>query len=490
MGKRTRFLVFILCIAMLLTATSCMKQDAAEGTQPVSKQEEALARYQQACENIAKAPNLTVEVEYIRNRSVGDEIYSEKMTAVTTCRGLGTADAVASVKQQLAFGPYETQYVEYYQKSKAYCQASGSAFCTEMSIQEFLDRQIPVVPVDAELYGAVDVDKIFNNTIITFTEPMGLEKWATDYSGAVLQSATATVTLNKTGDLAGATYTAQYLCGTTLYDLQVKTSVKQETAQTLEDDLAGLPEKCVALTYFDAPRKILQVVGDVYTAVAMSAEYTETVYSSAFARSRSQTSSFDTYGTGNDFMARSSYEVINTDYSNTPVTTSEVVVFQKGSCTSSLNGAEPVVREGITAETMRTFCEDAVLAALFTPNHLKNAKLTEKKGQLQIEFTGNDAFADNLCSSIYAIFNANLDTYAQSFTTPKAGGYLCIDKATGLPTALGIALERVHVAADVSYSLTYQLDQKMQLSSPSAYENISASIPKPETAPTEPATNP
>lgn len=487
MKQRTRFMVVILCIALLLTAVSCKKQDASEEMQSVSKQEDALARYQLACDNISNATDLTVETDFTRSRVVGGETYCEKYTETATYRGMGTDDAAASVKQQVAFGPYQTQYAEFYQNGAAYCQTSGSTFRGNMDAQTFLSRQVPAVAVDAALYGAVDVDKSVDNTVITFSEPSALENWAADHSGAVLQSATATVTLDKNGNLTHSTYTALYTCGEIVYDLRVTVSVKLEAALTLDEELAALPAKCPVLSYFEAPRKILQVVGDVYTATSMSAEYTEAVYSAAFARSRSQTSCFDTYGTDDGFMARSSYEVINTDYSNTPVTTSELVLFQNGSCTSSLNGAEPTVREGITAETMRAFCEDAVLAALFTPNHLKNAKLTEKKNQLRIDFSGNAAFADNLCSSIYSIFNANLDTYAQSYTTPKASGYLCIDKDTGLPTALGIALERVHVAGEVSYSLTYQLDQTMQLSSTQAYKNITG---EPEPAPTEPAIKP
>ncbi|MBQ8768148.1 MAG: hypothetical protein IJZ15_00635 [Oscillospiraceae bacterium] len=484
MKKRTRFMVAILCIALLLTLPACAQK---EETPSVSAQEEALQRYQQTCAIVAQVPDLTVEVEYALSRIVGGETYSEKMTEIATYRGLGTADAVACVKQQVAFGPYETQYAEYYKNGMAWCKTEDSAFRGKMELQDFLNRHIPAILVDASLYAGVDVDKLFGNTAITFSQPEKLESWATDYAGAVLVSATGTVVLDKDGNLTKSTYTAEFTCDKIAYSLQVAASVKPEVAESLDTDLADLPAKCPALTYFDAPRKILQVVGDVYTAQAMSAAYTESVYSAAFSRSRSQTSSFDTYGAGEDFMAQSSYEVINTDYSNTPVTNSEVVIFRSGNCTSSLNGAEPTVREGITAEAMRTYCEDAVLAALFTPNHLKNAELTEEKNQLRIEFTGNTAFGDNLCSSIYSIFNANLDTYAESYTTPTASGYLCIDKATGLPTALGVKLERVHVAGEISYPLTYQLDQTMQFSAAQAYENITG---EPEPTPTEPATNP
>ncbi len=464
MKQRTKIAVAFLCVALLLTACN--------STSSALAAEEARQSYAQAIDNIEQAPDLTLTVEYTQSRTVDGDTYTENMTETVSYRGLGTDAAVAAVKQQVAFGPYEAQYSEFYRKGKAYCVTKDSGFSAKMTMQQFQNRQIPAVLIDSALYDTVELNKSFNGTSITFSGAKKLEKWATDYTGAVLVSATGTVTLDKDGKLSESTYTAEFTCGKTQYALQVKVTVAQEAPETLDDDLADIPKKCPELNYFDAPRKILQVVGDVYTAQAMSAKYTETVDSMAFARKRSQTSTFDIYGTGADFMAESSYEVTNTDYSNTPSTSSEVVAFRDNTCTSSLNGAAPTVREGITAETMRTFCEDAVLAALFTPNHLKNATMAEKNGQLQIAFTGNTAFADNLCSRIYSIFNANLDTYAESYTTPTAGGYLCIDKATGLPTSLGIVLERIHVAGDVSYPLTYQLDQTMQLSSKDAYENI------------------
>ena len=466
MKQRTRFMGAILCIALLLTA--CGKND----TPAISPEEEALQRYKQACENVSQAPDITLEVDYTLSRTVGGEVYTEKMTEMESFRGLHTKDAVASVKQQVTFGSYETQYAEFYRNGTAYCKTDDTTFCAEMDMEQFRSRLVPTVLLSASIYGTVKVDKVFNNTVISFSAPTKLEKWATDYSAAELLSATGTAVLDKDGNLSKSTYIAEFTCEKTKYELQVSVGVKRETAENLDEDLSTLPKKCPQLSYFDAPRKILQVVGDVYTAQAMSAKYTETVDSVAFARKRSQTSYFDIYGAGKDFMAQSSYEVINTDYSNTPVTNSEVVIFRNNVCTSSLNDADPTIREGITGETMRRFCEDAVLAALFTPNHLENAKLTKKKDELRIDFTGNTAFSDNLCSSIYSIFNANLDNYAESFTTPIAEGYLCIDKASGLPTALGIQLERVHIAGDVPYSLTYQLDQSMQLSSAKAYENI------------------
>lgn len=463
MKLRSAILAAILCIALLLTMAGCQKSVSTE---------EALSRYQTACTDVRNASDMTIEISYVCNRTVGGEIFTEKMTETVAYSGLNTENVMASAVQQVAFGPYETQYSELYHKDTAYCKTEDSVFRTKMEIAEFQDRQIPAILIDAALYGTVEVRQDEDELILTFTQPTKLESWATDHEAAVLVSAAGTVVLYEDGTLRRSTYEAQYTCGSTTYDLQVKAKVKLEAAQTLEADIAALPAKCTALTYFDAPRKILQIVGDVYTAQTLSAKYTESVYSAAFARSRKQISAFDIWGTGTEFKAQTSYEVTNTDYTNTPVTNTETAVFIDGVCTSTVNGTTEIVREGITAETMRTFCEDAVLAALITPNHLKNAKLTEKDNQLRIDFTGNSAFADDLCSSIYSIFNANLDTYAESYTTPAAGGYLCIDKDSGLPTALGIALKRVHVTGEISYPLTYKLDQTMQLPSQAALQNI------------------
>jgi len=469
MKLRTVFMVAILCVALLFTATGCKK---VKQLSPEQVRDEMLAQYEKYCEAVSNASDLIIEAAYTRSRVVGGERYTEQVTETIAYRGLGTENPASVVKQQVAFGPYSTQYAEYYSQKTAYCKTDNSTFRSNMDFQQFQSRHIPAIPIDAALYSTVEVAKNGDDTIATFSGPQKLEHWVTDYSGAGLVSASGTITVDKDGNVRNITYSAQYTCDTVTYDFQVLMSVKLETAQGMDEDFSGLSASGPLLSYFDAPRKILQVVGDVYTAQAMSAEYTETVHSDAFARSRSQVSTFDTYGTGEDFMAQSSYEVVNTDYSNTPVANSEVVVFKDGVCLSSLNGATPAVREGIQPETMRNYCEDAVLAALFTPNHFKNARLTTTKYHLRIDFDGNEEFANNLCSSIYAVFNADLDYYAESFVTPTASGYLCINKATGLPTYLGVSLERIHTIGEVDYPLTYQLKQTMQLSSTTAYQNI------------------
>ena len=58
----------------------------------------------------------------------------------------------------------------------------------------------------------------------------------------------------------------------------------------------------------------------------------------------------------------------------------------------------------------------------------------------------------------------DLDVEATDKKTVSAGAYLVIDRETGLPTEMGLNMERQHTINSVTYQLTYQLEQTVALS--------------------------
>ena len=62
-------------------------------------------------------------------------------------------------------------------------------------------------------------------------------------------------------------------------------------------------------------------------------------------------------------------------------------------------------------------------------------------------------------AQLASFLQVDLDGQAQSYVTGKAGGYLVLDPQTGLPTAMGMYLERRHTLDGVSYDLSYRLDE-------------------------------
>lgn len=490
MKRRTGIWLLSLCLMLFLILPGCGEKTPPE-TEPPATEAPVIEltvqeKYMKAREDLYAVPELTATVDYTKTRRVNGETYSEIMTSVMSCRDVGTSQVAASVKQNVTFGNYKTEYAEYFKAGSVYCAVSGSYFQTKnMTWKDFAARQLPLGLLDVSNYASVTTEEMENGQIqYFFAEPNALESWACTEEDAVLVEASGTAIMDAEGNLLQTTYQAQYTIDEIPYQLNVTSDITKEVVATLDADLNAVVVNCPAITSFDVPRMLLQVVGDVYTSQSMSVKYTENLYSAAYARRRSQTSTFDTYGSGANFIARSMYEVSLLDYSNTADVNSEVITFLDGNCVSSINGAEPVSRPNITAQQMREYCEDSILAALFTPNYMLNAEISENEEFICVRFTGNDAFAEAMCTSIYNMFGANLDHYAESFTTPTAGGYLCINKHTGLPTALGIALNRIHVIGGVSCALNYQLDQTMQLSSATSYETITGtSLPSyaPET---------
>ena len=489
MKRRTGIRLLSLCLMLFLTLSACGDKTPAEtepsATEPVVELT-VQEKYMKAREELYAVPELTATVDYAKTRRVNGETYSEKMISVMSCRDVGTSQVAASVKQNVTFGNYKTEYAEYFKAGSVYCAVSGSYFQTKNTTwKDFSARQLPLGLLDVSNYASVTTEEMEDDQIqYFFAKPNALESWACTDEDAVLVTASGTAIMDADGNLLQTTYYAEYTIDDIPYQLNVTSDITKEVVDTLDADLNAIVVNCPAITSFDAPRMLLQVVGDVYTSQSMSVKYTENLYSAAYARRRSQTSTFDTYGSGANFIARSMYEVSLLDYSNTADVNSEVITFLDGSCMSRINGAEPVSRPNITAQQMREYCEDSILAALFTPNYLLNAEISENEEFICIRFTGNDTFVEAMCTSIYNMFGANLDHYAESFTTPTAGGYLCINKHTGLPTALGIELSRIHVIGGVSCALNYQLDQTMQLSSATSYETITGtSLPSygPET---------
>ena len=312
--------------------------------------------------------------------------------------------------------------------------------------------------------------------VLSFDGASALETWVSDGEDAQLTAAHGKLILDADGNLTAGSYHAEYTRITTTYTLNVTVEFGH-----LETDLSDIqpvyPEDCAVISDLEILRCIVRAVGDVYTARNMSVNYYDTVYSQAFGQIRTQASSYDTYGSGDKFMAALNNQVSVTDYTGAIVTNAQTSTYRDGQYSYSYNGGEPTVDSNITAEQIRTGWEDSILSALMKPEYIAAAEITDTGDFLCIRFTGNDSLAEGLCGNIYTLFGMDLDTFAESYSTAYINGYLTVNKCTKLPTAMGMSLSRSHVISKVSYQLTYQLDQSLELSSGSAYQNITGETP-------------
>ena len=482
-----QFSALALCLALLISCIGC-SQNSGDSTAPVTTlpMQEASAIYTDASAVIHSAPNLQLTLSYSESRCVGGQLFTEERSGSAVYLYRDTGTPVAQIFESLTYGSYTAEYQQYYIAGTAHCQINNEGFHTEMDFDSFLAYQLPSVLLDASLYRSCSMQSSDTQTVLTFSDPIALEAWAAETDRAQLMSAGGTAILDPTGTLVSTSYQAQYLQGTVLYTLEVTVNVTASDSPKLEamEYVSGSTE----IDCFDAPRTLLQVVGDVYTAEAISTSLSETISCKAVTVDRYQQVDINTWGSGDDFMSQADYSISITDYSNTAALYTQTETFRDGVYTSTVNGGSAVTQPGITAQQMRIYCEDTALASLMTPEYLSDAQREDLGDFYLLTFTGNDTFAEEMFSQVYSLISVNLDIYAPNYSTESAEGYLAINKDTGLPTSAGLYLSRTHRIDTVPYTTVYQLDQSLTLSSSTAYEAITGEPEPAETEPEETAT--
>ena len=158
------------------------------------------------------------------------------------------------------------------------------------------------------------------------------------------------------------------------------------------------------------------------------------------------------------------YTTISSDYRGNFSTTTQLDRFENGVFYSTADGKEPEIQENVTDQEVEQSCEDAVLSALFATKYLSGATLQRDGDSYRITMTGNEAYVNDLMQGIAEFLKINLDIHTQEGgITADASGYLILDAETGLPTAMGLSLERSHVINTVTYALKYSLDHTVSL---------------------------
>lgn len=443
-------------------------------TLPTEPPIDTLRLYTGAQAFLAVQKDLVIEYQSTQNRTVGGEVYSESRTGTASYQGLGSGAFTALVVETFTCGSRSSQYIESYLNGSGWCRVSNSNFRSDMTAEDFLAKQLPALLLDMSLYANVTAEESSDGTVLYFDGATAAEDYLP--TGAQLTAANGKLTLNAKGTVSGGSYHAEYTLAGIPYTLDVTTSVTMPENLDFSEQQPVYPEHTVVINDLSIPRYLLRAAGDVYASKNMTAIYTDRVTSQAFGQIRTQTCQYDTFGSGEGFIAALNSQVSITNYAGVTETTTQSAAFQNGQYSYSINGGDLTVDTTVTQEQIRMRWEDAILSALMMPNYIAGAQIEADGDLLYITFAGSNDFAETLCSNIYGLFGMDLDTFAESYTTEYASAYLTVNRNTLLPTAMGMGVSRSHVINGVTYQLVYQLDQVMELSSVSAYENITGKI--------------
>ena len=456
--------LLLFCGILLLTLFGCYQQPPEETTVMTTAQTgptmSTVEKYLLGCSSIKSAHNWKLNYVSEEKRTVGLESYDRIVSGTASYSKLLGSDMEAVVEEQLSYGMYHSAYLEVYCDENTYVQVNGSNFKQKMTPEAFLERQIPAILLDSSLYQTVTETVSEDSTIIDFSNPTAMEKWAA-VSKAQLVSANGRAVLDSVGVLKESNYHAVYLLGETQYEIKVHMQVT--APQTL--DLSSIHQEHLKdseeISNVDVPKVLLQVVGDIYAGNTIQCNAKESIYSQAIPVLYSQKSKYHLTGAEEKLNAYAEYQVSITDYRGDASSNTWMESFVDGKYTTT---RENVTDTAVTGQQMRQYLEDAILSALAAPIYLENADIQEKDTLYRMELTGNERFVTDMVKNIASFLQVDLGSKATETKTISAGGYLTIDKKTGLPLSMGLYLEQEYTMDSGIYQLTYQMDQSMTLS--------------------------
>lgn len=468
MPKIKKIFALLLLITLPANLAGCVDtEQPASSTSSIWNGEndmQAYELYKSASAAAYTAEDVVLQYTVDRQRLIGTQIFTEKVDGNMTVKNMRREDMVAVVSERLLFGTLETAYKEIFCDGRTYVQVNDSRFALQADADVYLSRQYPLALINADYYKGVYAEKDQSgNTVVHFIEPIVMESWLRRDARVQMQSASGTAVIDPDGHLTQTTYRITYLCGEVTYS----EVITMQVITPKELDVGGVHpehfENCPVLDNADALKLLLRAVGDVYTASAIKCDVEEIIDSAAVPVRYEKKSSLLLAGAGDAFYAKADFRVSVTDYRGVPVITTQSVLLENGTFSGTVNGLPVASDPPATAQSMRNHIEDAVLAAVFNPNHIESVQLEIRDSHYYLTFQGNETFMKDMMSMIGQFLQMDLDAASQSSQTSMASGYLELDRNTGLPVGMGIDLMRKHTLNSITYDLQYTLHQTVNL---------------------------
>ncbi len=508
MKKRTRAMAWLLCICLALGLLSgcgetreapAPEPSAAEPTpEPTPEPLDLQAIYAQAAEHLRASTDLKAEYSIKRDVSVPnyaavtqkETTFAEKITRTASYEGLGSEAMRAVVENTIIYdtAPRITEK-QIYADGVAYEDLQGALYYCRADEQLFLDGQLPLVLLDASLYGKLEGEEADGAVTIRFAEPTAAESWAMPQT-AELQEAAGTAIVSAQGQLTGFEYSVSYRYGglAVSYRVEAKLSVPEEL-----DLSASVPENTKAYESLDnlsVPLMLKRADYLLLNAESVSAVVSKTVASEASGHGIRSMNSLQ-------YLARKTEFLFHEESSGTTMDLNSGKS-QTNAYESTYSGGKLTVRdeqgreetEPISSADMRSTCTYFLEAYFPGADSLTDAQVRDAGDYWLIYFTGNEDFGvqtkDLVCTELFEDPTI-LDTYATAYTTRSCEGYVALEKVSGLPTAMNLDFAGIHTIEGAPYVVRLQLNIGMSLCTADAAEEIldePIDGPEPEKKPT------
>lgn len=508
MKKLTKRIALFLCVAMVLSLFGCTAQPAETTVPPTEPPATTTAPteppaedvYAEARSALDSASDISLELLVTTTVTVAGEIFSEQSSQKLTYLGLGSDSRQVSLEEKIEYNVHVEEdedeeeednfltYSEVYADGTVYATVQDSArFSGTFTEEEVNGRYLPVVLLDASLYGQLTSESAAGSTTITFSQPSAPESWAMPAEAQMLD-ASGSATVNASGALEQMTYTITYQQGPAEICLEVQSTPLSEVSEiTVPED----PDKYPFLEYLDGLRQVTMSSGFLVQADAISTSNMESVFSQAAGVVRNQSTAMDLYGRKEDTMTKIETGIFFMDYStNQSQELDQEEVYRDGKYTLTVDNGLPTTQNGISFEEIRDYCGSIMLSTIVSMEYWHEVTCTDLGSTYLVEYVLTGDFGNTIQNGICTMFwedPAFLNKLASAYETNETTGYVAIDKNTGLPTAAGYYYEGTHTIEGQDYVLSLQVDQSIEAPAKGAYFSITEEMlpeEEPEVKPT------
>ena len=485
--KRT--VAILLCIAMLAALCGC-GGGGAETTVPPTTVPAAAEVYAEAAARLAELSNAELVVSLTEYMDLGEDHYKTESKYSVTLLGMGTDAFAASSKETIFSGSVTLSTKEIFHNGAAYTTIGSGYYKSELTAQEYLEEELPLMLVDASLYSTIEQD---DSGIITFTGAEVLEAWC-DTPYAILESVTATAELGEDGLPAKYTYEASYTQGASDRKLSVTMQIKtpettEITAPADADKYQAVEKDENGLTMADIAAQIYLTKGYLDQAGSVISSRTDSTVCYAGGFTDTTVYTMATYGRDDKILA--SFVTTNqfTDLTtNSSETSTMTETFRDGTFTAEMDGQSETTT-GVTGGQVQDYAYEELIYLFPDISDITGYTLSVVGDTALLEYTFTDAYGEeveaNNCQYYWGDSQL-LRSLASEVKIVENTGYMGIDLTTGLPLSMAQSLAINHTIDGQDYTFAVVNQMALQLGSPDAYETITGE-PLPAEEPEEQA---
>lgn len=497
MKKLQQLLSVILAIALCFSLAGCPapavptettapnQPTAAPTTSPTTPDDDAL--YAQALQTLEEQADLRLDISVTETVTVAGAQYAYDYTDILLFQGRGT-DAITVHLEHKSFNSSDLSFQEYFTGGTVYSQHSGESFRSEISQEDYLDQQLPVILLDSSLYGSTGVTENADGAKeYTFSQASAGESWAVP-QGIEAEIADGHATVGSSGELESMGYHVAFVVGNIRYEYEISTDYTYG-AQDLSGKAPADPDSCITIGSNLIPRLASHAVFDLARTDVLTATLQRESYSQAAGVYFVEQHTMHGYFADSYALAKSDYQnrVQYYDGSEYPYAFQEY--FEDGKYSYTEDGETTTQR--LSNSQILTYCRDFAATHLVSMGDwLSGATMKDLGNVYYLQFTATDRYSENFRAAVSQLLFSDenyLEQFSSAYRTDELDIYLTVDKFTGLPVAAGFSFTGVHTIDGVQYQLVDDVNCTMILSSADTYESITEQpLPdeEPQTKPT------